>query len=241
MLEGYPTLTRLILDLDEFLVDSHPSFFGENAIHPHLRLKPYKVIHDHLWGTSRFTWRELALIDSPIMQRLRGIHQTGLAYYVYPSARHSRFEHSLGVLTVASKVFDSLQQRFPHVLRDIAAKISTSNDSEELSSVIDSWRQELRLAALLHDIGKAVTHEVDGPHALVGGEFARKYGETEAVVHAMESHHNEVEPQTVEAVIVQAADALSGARPGARGESLELYVKRLRDLEEIAGGHRGVE
>ena len=96
-------------------------------------------------------------------------------------------------------------------------------------------------AALLHDIGKAVSHEVEGPHALVGGEMARRHGESEAVAHAMEAHHNEVEPQTIEAVIVQAADALSGARPGARGESLEHYVKRLRALEQIASRHAGVE
>ena len=98
-----------------------------------------------------------------------------------------------------------------------------------------------RRAALLHDIGKAVSHEIEGPHALVGGDLARRYGEPEAVAHAMEAHHNEVEPQTVEAVIVQSADALSGARPGARGESLEQYVKRLRDLEHIATRHEGVD
>jgi ribonucrease Y len=96
-------------------------------------------------------------------------------------------------------------------------------------------------AALLHDIGKAVSHEQEGPHALVGGQLARRYKETEAVAHAMEAHHNEVEPQTVEAVIVQIVDALSGARPGARGESLEQYVKRLHELEEIATRHAGVE
>ena len=96
-------------------------------------------------------------------------------------------------------------------------------------------------AALLHDIGKAVSHEVEGPHALVGGDMARRHGESEAVAHAMEAHHNEVEPQTVEAIIVQSADALSGARPGARGESLEHYVKRLRALEHIASRHSGVE
>ena len=96
-------------------------------------------------------------------------------------------------------------------------------------------------AALLHDIGKAVSHEVEGPHALVGGDMARRHGESEAVAHAMEAHHNEVEPQTIEAVIVQAADALSGARPGARGESLESYVKRLRALEQIAARHEGVD
>jgi ribonuclease Y len=94
---------------------------------------------------------------------------------------------------------------------------------------------------LLHDIGKGVTHEVEGPHALVGGELARRHGESEAVAHAMEAHHNEVEMRTVEAVIVQTADALSGARPGARGESLDQYVKRLRNLEEIAAAHEGVE
>jgi ribonuclease Y len=98
-----------------------------------------------------------------------------------------------------------------------------------------------RRAALLHDIGKAVSHEIEGPHALVGGDLARRHGEPEAVAHAMEAHHNEVEPQTVEAVIVQSADALSGARPGARGESLEQYVKRLRDLEHIATRHEGVD
>jgi ribonuclease Y len=96
-------------------------------------------------------------------------------------------------------------------------------------------------AALLHDIGKAVSHEVEGPHALVGGEFARRFKETDGVAHAMEAHHNEVELQTVEAVIVQIVDALSGARPGARGESLEHYVKRLRELESIATRHEGVD
>jgi ribonucrease Y len=96
-------------------------------------------------------------------------------------------------------------------------------------------------AALLHDIGKSFSHETEGPHALVGGELARRYKESEAVAHAMEAHHNEVELQTVEAVIVQVVDALSGARPGARGESLEQYVKRLHELEAIATRHEGVE
>jgi ribonuclease Y len=98
-----------------------------------------------------------------------------------------------------------------------------------------------RRAALLHDIGKAVTHEVEGPHAQVGARIARRHGEPEAVAHAIEAHHNEVEPRTVEAVIVQIADALSGARPGARGDSLEEYVERLRELEEIASRHDGVD
>jgi len=95
--------------------------------------------------------------------------------------------------------------------------------------------------AFLHDIGKALTHEAEGSHALVGADLARKYGEHEDVVHAIEAHHNEVEPRTVEAVITQAADAISGGRPGARRESLEAYVDRLHRLEAIALAKPGVE
>jgi ribonucrease Y len=99
----------------------------------------------------------------------------------------------------------------------------------------------LKRCALLHDIGKALTHEVEGSHALIGAEVARRYGEHDDVVHAIEAHHNEVEPRTVEAVLTQAADAVSGGRPGARRESLEAYVKRLERLEEIAMAHEGVD
>ena len=88
--------------------------------------------------------------------------------------------------------------------------------------------------AFLHDIGKALTHEVEGSHAIVGADLARKYGEVDDVVHAIEAHHNEVEPRTVEAILTQAADAMSGGRPGARRESLEAYVERLHRLEAIA-------
>jgi ribonucrease Y len=99
----------------------------------------------------------------------------------------------------------------------------------------------LKRCTVLHDIGKALTHEVEGSHALIGAEIARRYGEPEDVVHAIEAHHNEVEVRTVEAVLTQAADAISGGRPGARRESLEMYVKRLERLEQIASGHEGVE
>jgi ribonucrease Y len=99
----------------------------------------------------------------------------------------------------------------------------------------------LRRCTVLHDIGKALTHEVEGSHALIGAEIARKYGESDDVVHAIEAHHNEVEVQTVEAVLTQAADAISGGRPGARRESLEMYVKRLTRLEQIAMEKDGVE
>lgn len=99
----------------------------------------------------------------------------------------------------------------------------------------------IKRSAFLHDIGKALTHEVEGSHAIIGAELLRKYGESEAVAHAVEAHHNEVAPRTVEAVLTQAADACSAARPGARRESLESYVKRLERIEEIASSKPGVE
>ncbi|NLE96537.1 MAG: ribonuclease Y [Propionibacterium sp.] len=95
-------------------------------------------------------------------------------------------------------------------------------------------------AAFLHDIGKALTHENEGPHAIVGAELLRRHGEHEDIVHAVEAHHNEVEPRTVEAVLLQAADAISGARPGARRESLDTYVERMESLERIAMRHDGI-
>ena len=96
-------------------------------------------------------------------------------------------------------------------------------------------------AGLLHDLGKAVDHEVEGSHAAIGGNLARRYGESDSVAHVIEAHHNEVEATTVEAVLVAAADAVSGARPGARRETLETYIKRLESLERIAESKPGVE
>jgi ribonucrease Y len=139
------------------------------------------------------------------------------------------------------KTLGRLRFRTSYGQNVLAHSIEVAHLAAMMADELGASPKTARRAALLHDIGKAVTHEIEGPHALVGGELARRYGEDEAVAHAMEAHHNEVEPQTIEAVIVQAADALSGARPGARGESLEQYVKRLRDLEHIATRHAGVE
>jgi ribonuclease Y len=118
----------------------------------------------------------------------------------------------------------------------------------ESAHIAGMMASELRLdpvlmkrCTVLHDIGKALTHEVEGSHAIIGAEIARKYGEHEDVVHAIEAHHNEVEVRTVEAVLTQAADSISGGRPGARRESLEHYVKRLERIEEIASEKPGVE
>src|SRR5829696_6984973 len=106
---------------------------------------------------------------------------------------------------------------------------------------LDAGVRTAKRAALLHDLGKALTHEIEGSHAQISAEYAKRYGESEAVVHAIAAHHYEIQPQTVEAVLVVAADAISGSRPGARGDTLENYIKRLEALEEIAARKNGVE
>src|SRR5438105_8964124 len=110
-----------------------------------------------------------------------------------------------------------------------------------MATELEASVQTAKRAAMLHDLGKAMTHEVEGSHALISAQLARRYGETQGVVHAIEAHHYEVQPQTVEAVLLIAADAVSASRPGARGESLEQYIKRLAALEELAAAKAGVE
>ena len=110
-----------------------------------------------------------------------------------------------------------------------------------MAAELEASVKTARRAALLHDLGKALTHEVEGSHAILSAQYARRYGESPAVVHAIQAHHYEIEPQTVEAVLLIAADAISASRPGARGESLEHYIKRLEALEQVAGRHDGVE
>ncbi|MFH0840141.1 MAG: ribonuclease Y [Candidatus Omnitrophota bacterium] len=120
--------------------------------------------------------------------------------------------------------------------------------SKEVAYLMGVLAGELRIdptlakrIGLLHDIGKATSHEVEGTHAKIGSDLARKYGETESVIHAIEAHHQDIEPKTLMAVLVQAADAISATRPGARRETLELYIKRLEKLESIADSFKGVE
>jgi ribonucrease Y len=110
-----------------------------------------------------------------------------------------------------------------------------------MAAEVEASVKTAKRAALLHDLGKAMTHEVEGSHAAISTQLARRYGESMAVCHAIEAHHYEVQPQTVESVLLIAADAISASRPGARGESLEHYVKRLESLEQLAAAHPGVE
>ncbi len=165
-----------------------------------------------------------------------------LEEHIVAAGEQAAFDAGVGGLDAELvRLMGRLRYRTSYGQNVLAHSVEVANLAALMADELGASAKTARRAALLHDIGKAVSHEIEGPHALVGGDLARRHGEPEAVAHAMEAHHNEVEPQTVEAVIVQAADALSGARPGARGESLESYVKRLRDLEDIATRHTGVE
>ncbi|MBR2969712.1 MAG: ribonuclease Y [Clostridia bacterium] len=139
------------------------------------------------------------------------------------------------------KVLGRLKYRTSYGQNVLNHALEVSFISGMLAAEIGANEKVARRAGLLHDLGKAVDHEVEGTHVSIGVELARKYKESEAVIHCIEAHHNDVEPKTLEAVIVQAADAISSARPGARRESIENYIKRLQELEAIANAHHGVD
>jgi ribonuclease Y len=217
----------------DFIIDETPSAVVLSAFDPVRReiakLALQKLVQDGRIHPARIEeayYQAKAEIDNHVMEQ-----GEQALFEANVHAMHPELVKLLGRLKFRTSYGQNVLDHSIEVAR-LAAMIA-----DELGASAKTARR----AALLHDIGKAVTHEVEGPHALVGGELARRYGEPEAVAHAMEAHHNEVELRTVEAVIVQTADSLSGARPGARGESLDQYVKRLKNLEEIATRHAGVE
>jgi len=139
------------------------------------------------------------------------------------------------------KIFGRLKYRTSYGQNVMRHSIETAHIAAMIAHEIGADAEVARAGGFLHDLGKAVDHEVEGTHALIGAEIARRYKVKEAIAHCIEAHHEEVEPRTVEAIIVMMADAISGGRPGARRESLEAYIKRLETLENIAKSYRGVE
>ena len=134
-----------------------------------------------------------------------------------------------------------LQPEGDHYRTRMTHTLEVSRIAGMMAAELGADVQAAKRAGLLHDLGKAVDHEMDGTHVALGVEFARKYKEKEDIIHAIEAHHNDVEPRTVVACLVQAADAISAARPGARRENLENYIKRLEQLESISMSFPGVE
>jgi ribonuclease Y len=139
------------------------------------------------------------------------------------------------------KLLGMLKYRYSYAQNVLMHSLEAAFLCGAMAAELGLNEKQARRAALLHDIGKALTHEVEGSHALIGAELARKYGESAKIVNAIAAHHEEVKAETILAPLVDAADALSGARPGARREVLESYVKRLEDLETIAKSFKGVE
>ena len=139
------------------------------------------------------------------------------------------------------KVFGRLRFRTSYGQNVMKHSVETAHVAAIIATEIGADVEVARAGGFLHDLGKAVDHEVEGTHAIIGAGIARRHRVSEAVAHCIEAHHEEVEPTTVEAVIVQMADAISGGRPGARQESVENYIKRLETLEQIATDHEGVE
>jgi len=146
-----------------------------------------------------------------------------------------------GVHPELSKLLGMLKYRYSYAQNVLMHSIEAAFICGSMAAELGLNEKQARRAALLHDIGKALTHEVEGSHALIGAELARKYGESAKIVNAIAAHHEEVKAETILAPLVDAADALSGARPGARREVLESYVKRLEDLETIAKSFKGVD
>ncbi len=146
-----------------------------------------------------------------------------------------------GVHQELIRLVGMLKYRYSYAQNVLGHSIETAFIAGALAAELGLNVKQARRAGLLHDIGKALTHEVEGSHAIVGGEIARKYGESAKIVNAIAAHHEEVKAETILAPLVDAADALSGARPGARREVLESYAKRLEDLERISNSFKGVE
>ncbi len=217
----------------DFIIDETPSAVVLSAFDPVRRevakLALQKLIQDGRIHPARIEeayYQAKAEIDNHVMEQ----------------GEQALFEANVHAMhPELVKLLGRLKLRTSYGQNVLSHSIEVSRLAAMIADELGASAKTARRAALLHDIGKSVTHEIEGPHALVGGELARRYGEPEAVAHAMEAHHNEVEMKTVEAVIVQTADSLSGARPGARGESLDQYVKRLEHLEEICSRHDGVE
>ncbi len=139
------------------------------------------------------------------------------------------------------KLLGRLKFRYSYAQNVLLHSIEMAFICGSMAAELGLNEKQARRAALLHDIGKAVDHEVEGSHAIIGGELARKYGESPKIVNAIAAHHEEVRAETILAPLVDAADALSGARPGARREMLETYVRRLEELERISNSFKGVE
>jgi ribonuclease Y len=146
-----------------------------------------------------------------------------------------------GLHPEVTRMLGRLKYRTSYGQNQLAHAVEVSKLAAVLAAELHANVEIAKAGGLLHDLGKAMDHNTEGTHAMIGAEFAKRYGVNARVVNSIAAHHHETDQESVEAVIVEAADAISGARPGARREDLEQYIKRLRALEEVANSFKGVQ
>lgn len=188
---------------------------------------------------------ERLIVDGRIhpahIEKILGEEQKEVERSIIEAGEEAAFEAGVtGLHPEVIKVLGRLKYRTSYGQNQLAHAVEVAKLSAVLAAELGADVEISRMGGLLHDLGKAMDHNTDGTHAMIGAEFAKRYGVPTKVVNIIASHHHEVEQETIEAIIVESADAISGARPGARREDLEQYIKRLRALEEIADSFKGV-
>ena len=216
----------------DFIIDDTPHAVVLSSFDP-LRREVARLTLDKLIEDGR--------IHPARIEEMYYLSKSELEEHVRQAGEQAVFEANCGELhEELVKVLGRLRYRTSYGQNVLKHTLEVVHLGGLMAAELGAGVKTTKRAALLHDVGKAMSHEMEGSHALISAQLARRYGESEGVVHAIEAHHYEVQPQTVEAVLLIAADAISASRPGARGESLENYIRRLEALEEIATAKTGV-
>jgi len=208
----------------ELLVDDTPEMVVLSCFHP-LRREVARIALTRLIEDGRI---HPAQIEEKVQRA-----KARLAERVKEEGRKAAFDLGIDLHPELATLLGRLQYRTSYGQNQLSHSREVSLIAKMLADELGTNAGNAKRAGLLHDIGKAVDHEVDGPHALIGADLARRYGESPEVVHAIAAHHEDIEPKSVLAILIQAADTLSAARPGARQETFERYIQRLHDLEEL--------
>jgi len=216
----------------ELLVDDTPEMVVLSCFHP-LRREVARIALSRLIEDGRI---HPAQIEEKVQRA-----QARLAERVKEEGRKAAFDLGIEIHPELSSLLGRLRYRTSYGQNQLAHSIEVSIIAKILAEELGCDANKAKRAGLLHDIGKAVDHEVDGPHALISADLARRYGEGKEVVQAIASHHEDIDPSSVLDVLIQAADTLSAARPGARQETYERYVQRLHDLEDLCRSFPAVQ
>ena len=208
----------------ELLVDDTPEMVVLSCFHP-LRREVARIALARLIEDGRI---HPAQIEEKVQRA-----KARLAERVKEEGKKAAFDLGVDLHPELAALLGRLRYRTSYGQNQLSHSLEVSSITRMLAGELGLNGGNAKRAGLLHDIGKAVDHEVDGPHALIGADLARRYGENPEVVHAIASHHEDIEPKSILALLVQAADTLSAARPGARQETFERYVQRLKELEEL--------